>query len=207
MVSPIAFIAATLGGAFLLGLVRDQWRTTCYVLTLVVLAFTSALAAGWVWTLASGSATAIEVLTAGTEPPFAINLRFGLAEAVLVLLINLAALLSVIYLKDTMLKQGRRAMAVLLVFGMALSGIVMTRDLFNLFVFFELTVISTGGLVLLSRDERALGAGFKYLVASQVITILLLVGIIFSYHATGTLNIDGMAAAETMAEKAGWADS
>jgi formate hydrogenlyase subunit 3/multisubunit Na+/H+ antiporter MnhD subunit len=193
MVSPIAFIAATLGGAFLLGLVRDQWRTTCYVLTLVVLAFTSALAASWVWAFASGSATAIEVLTAGTAPPFAINLRFGLAEAALVLLINLAALLSVIYLKDTMLKQGRRAMAVLLVFAMALSGIVMTRDLFNLFVFFELTVISTGGLVLLSRDERALGAGFKYLVASQVIAILMLVGTIFAYHATGSLNLDFMA--------------
>ena len=56
------------------------------------------------------------------------------------------------------------------------------------------TVIATGGLILLSRDERALGAGFKYLVASQVVSILMLVGIIFAYHATGSLNLDSMEA-------------
>ena len=193
MVSPIAFIAATLGGAFLLGLVRDEWRTISYALTLAVLAYVSLLAVHWVVALSSGDVSSVEVLTAGTSPPFSINLRFGLAEAVLVMLINITGLLSALYLKDTMLKQGRRAMAVLLIFSMALGGIVMTRDLFNLFVFFELMVISTGGLILLSRDNRALGAGFKFLVASQLISILMLVGIIFAYHATGSLNLDDMA--------------
>ncbi len=194
MVSPIAFIAATLGGAFLLGLVRDEWRTTSYAVTLAVLAPVMSLAGwSWVWALASGTLRSGGDLTAGTAPPFAINLRMGLPEAVLTLLINLTGLLSALYLKDTMLKQGRRAMAVLLIFSMAMAGIVMTRDLFNLFVFFELMVISTGGLILLSSDNRALGAGFKFLVASQVISILMLVGIIFAYHATGSLNLDDMA--------------
>ena len=193
MVSPIAFIAATLGGAFLLGLVPNRWRATAYALTLAVLAYVTWIAAGWVWGLSTGHLSAVDVLTAGTAPPFAINLRFGLGEAALILLINLTGLLSALYLKDTMMKQGRRAMAVLLIFSMALGGTVMTRDLFNLFVFFELTTISTGGLILLSRDTRALGAGFKYLVASQVVTILMLVGIIFAYHVSGSLNIDSMA--------------
>lgn len=203
MVSPIAFIAATLGGAFLLGLVPERWRTAAYVVTLAVLAHVSWVALSWVWALSTGAANGIEVLTAGTRPPFAINLRFGLAEAVPILLINLTGLLSALYLKDTMLKQGRRAMAVLLVFTMALAGIVMTRDLFNLFVFFELTVISTGGLILLSRDRRALSAGFKYLVAAQVISILLLIGVIFAYHATGSLNLDHMAADAQLLLKGG----
>ena len=193
MVSPIYLVAAGLGGAFTLGLLRDQWRAAAYVITLCVLVFTSWIAASWTIALASGSVETVEILTAGTLPPFSVNLRLGLAEAVLVLLISLTGLLSALYLKDTLFKQGRRAMAVLLIFSMALSGIVMTRDLFNLFVFFELTVISTGGLILLSRDERSLGAGFKYLVASQVVSILMLVGIIFAYHATGSLNIDSMA--------------
>ncbi|OQX45924.1 MAG: arginine--tRNA ligase, partial [Candidatus Sedimenticola endophacoides] len=85
-------------------------------------------------------------------------------------------------------------MAVLLIFAMALSGLILTRDLFNLFVFLELTVIATGGLVLLSSDPRALGAGFKYLIAAQLISILLLTGLIFIYHAGATLNIDELAA-------------
>ncbi|MCB1773526.1 MAG: NADH-quinone oxidoreductase subunit F [Gammaproteobacteria bacterium] len=195
MVSPIFIIAGSLGGAFLLGLLRDPWRGASYVISLLVLTFTTWLAGSWLWALSSGAVTPVEILTAGTQPPFAVNLRLGIAEAAMVLLINLTGLLSALYLKDTLFKQGRRAMAVLLIFSMALSGIVMTRDLFNLFVFFELTVISTGGLILLSRDPRALAAGFKYLVASQVVSILMLVGIIFAYHATGSLNLDDMAAA------------
>lgn len=195
MVSAIFFIAVGLGAAFLLGLLRDEWRATSYWVMLAALTSMSWVAASCVASLAWGGATTVDIFTAGTEPPFAINLRMGLSEAVLTLLISLTALLSAFYLKETMLKLGRRAMAVLLVFAMALCGIVLTRDMFNLFVFFELTVIATGGLVLLSLARQALSAGFKYMIASQVIAMLLLIGIIFSYHATGTLNIDGMAAA------------
>ena len=193
MVNPIYLIAIALGTAFLLGLLREHWRSTAYGLMVLALGFMSWIAAGWVWELGWGGASTVEIFTAGTEPPFAINLRVGLAEAVALMLINLTGLLSALYFRDTLFLRGRRAMAVLLIITMSLCGIVMTRDLFNLFVFLELTVISTGGLILLSRDKRALGAGFKYLIASQLISIFLLIGIIFSYHATGTLNIDGMA--------------
>ncbi len=194
MVSPLYIIVVGLGAAFLLGLLRDHWRSAAYGVTHAALACMVAISAYWVWVSAQPGAAPVEVYTAGTRPPFAINLRMGLVEAVLTLLANLTGLFSAAYLRGTMFLQGRRAMAVLLIFTMAVCGIVMTRDLFNLFVFLELVAITTGGLILLSKDPRALGAGFKFLIASQVVTILLLLGIIFSYHATGTLNIDGMAA-------------
>jgi formate hydrogenlyase subunit 3/multisubunit Na+/H+ antiporter MnhD subunit len=197
MVDPMLIIASALGTAFLLGLLRDEWRSAAYAVTLGGLTFTSLLAASWLWAFAVDGAAPVEILTAGAKPPFAISLRMALPEAVLILLVTLTGLLSTLYLRDTMFKQGRRAMAVLLIFTMALCGIILTRDVFNLFVFFELVVISTAGLVLLSEDWRALGAGLKYLIAAQLISILLLIGIIFSYHATGTLNIDGMAGAST----------
>ena len=203
MVSAIYILAVGLGVAFLLGLLRDEWRTGAYGVSLAALALMSLISASWVWVMAVGDGSPVDITTAGTLPPYAINLRMGLAEAALTLLINLTGLLSAVYLRDTLFKQGRPALAALLVFTMAASGIVLTRDLFNLFVFFELVAIATGGLVLLSRDNRALAAGFKYLVASQVITILLLVGIIFSYHATGTLNIDGMAEVSGLVLKGG----
>ena len=203
MVNAMFIIATALGAAFLLGLLRDSWRVTAYAVTLAALACMSWIAAGWLWAFAVAGAAPVEIFTAGTAPPFAINLRMALPEAAALLLVNLTGLLAALYLRDTLLKQGRRAMAVLLIFTMALGGIIVTRDIFNLFVFFELTVISTGGLILLSMDKRALGAGFKYLIASQLISILLLVGIIFSYHATGTLNIDGMADASASLMKAG----
>jgi formate hydrogenlyase subunit 3/multisubunit Na+/H+ antiporter MnhD subunit len=173
MVSALHIITAALAAAFLMGLLKEQQRGFAYGITLVTLAFMSLISAGWLWTFASSDTAAVEIFTAGTEPPFAINLRIGLAEAALTLLINLTGLLSALALKDTLLGLGRRAMAVWLVAVMALSGIVLTRDLFNLFVFFELTVIATAGLVLLSEhsknDGQALAAGFKYLVVSQFI--------------------------------------
>ncbi|MDJ0832491.1 MAG: proton-conducting transporter membrane subunit [Gammaproteobacteria bacterium] len=198
MVDALAIIYLTLGTAFLLGLLRDEWRILAYGITLLSLAMVSGIASTWVWHLADNPAESVEIMTAGASPPFAINLRMGLAEAAALMLATLTGLASTIFLKDTLLRLGRRAMAVLLVFIMAICGIILTRDIFNLFVFFELVVIATAGLVLLSHNERSLGAGFKYLMASQVVSILLLVGIIFNYHVSGSLNIDDMAGMSDM---------
>jgi formate hydrogenlyase subunit 3/multisubunit Na+/H+ antiporter MnhD subunit len=190
MVSALYIIVAALAAAFLLGFLKEGMRATAYAVTLAALGFMTWISAGWAWAFLFGGAQPVEILTAGSAPPFAINLRMGLPEAALTLLVNLTGLLSAIYLKDALFAQGRRAMAVLLIAIMALSGVILTRDIFNMFVFFELTAIATAGLVLLSDDECALSAGFKYLIVSQMISIFLLIGIIFAYHATGTLNIE-----------------
>jgi formate hydrogenlyase subunit 3/multisubunit Na+/H+ antiporter MnhD subunit len=202
MVSALHILTAGLAAAFLLGLLKDGQRSLAYAITLVTLSAMSAISAGWVWTFAGSATPAVDIFTAGTLPPFAINLRMGPAEAGLTLLINLIGLFSALALKDTLRALGGRAMAVWLVAVMALSGIVLTRDLFNLFVFFELTVIAGAGLLLLAEhrqnDGCALAAGFKYLIVSQFVSAFLLIGIIFAYHATGTLNLDDMAAAASL---------
>ena len=203
MVSAVYIIVAGLGTAFLLGLLREESRTIAYVLTLAALAFMSWVAGSWLWAFAVNGVAGFDIFTAGHEPPFAINLRMGMSEAALSLMVCLSGLLSAIYMQRSLLRLGRRAMSVLLIIIMALCGIILTRDIFNLFVFLELTVISTAGLVLLSENDLALGAGFKYLVISQVISILLLIGIIFAYHATGTLNIDGISDASLVTLKGG----
>ena len=195
MVSALYLIAAALPAAFLLGLLKPAQRGLAYAITLATLALMSWISASWLWVFAWGGAAPVEIFTAGTAPPFAINLRMGLAEAALTLVVNLSGLLSALYLKESLYRLGHRAMAVLLVASMALCGIILTRDIFNLFVFFELSAISTAGMILLSEDENALSAGFKYLIVSQAISVFLLIGIIFAYHATGTMNIDGMVAA------------
>jgi formate hydrogenlyase subunit 3/multisubunit Na+/H+ antiporter MnhD subunit len=203
MVSALHIITIGLGAAFVLGLLRDEWRGWAYALTLAALAAMAAIAADWLWAFAIEGAAGRFIETAGSPPPFAINLRIDLPEAALLALICGTGLASAVYLTDTLMRLGRRAMSVLLITIMALSGIVLTRDLFNMFVFFELAVISTGGLILLSAETRALGAGIKYLIVAQAISILLLVGIIFSYHLTGTLNIDGMVGASETFVKGG----
>ncbi len=194
MVSALFLIVVGLGGAFALGLLRGDQKQSAYLATTLILAFMAVVALSWTVALATGAAAPVDITTAGTPPPFAINLRIGLAEATLLSVITVAGLLSSLAMRDALLARGQRAMAVLLVLIMALSGLVMTRDVFNLFVFVELIVIASAGLVLLSEDGRAIAAGFKYLIVAQVISVLLLIGIIFTYHANGSLNIDDIAA-------------
>jgi formate hydrogenlyase subunit 3/multisubunit Na+/H+ antiporter MnhD subunit len=194
MVSAIFIIAAGLGAGFLIGLLREDQKGAAFTVALAALGFMAWVSVSWFIALASGTAAPQDIITAGTQPPFAINLRMGLAEAGLLSVITLTGLLSLVYMAPALRALGRRALAVLVILVMALSGLVLTRDIFNLFVFFELVVIATGGLVLLSDDKRAVAAGFKYLVVSQIVGILLLIGIIFVYHANGSLNIDDIAA-------------
>jgi len=203
MVSAVYIITVGLGTAFLLGLLREESRTIAYGMTLAALAFMSWVAGSWLWAFAVGDMQTFDIFMGGYPPPFAINLRMGLAESALNLLVCLSGLLSAIYMQQSLRRLGRRAMSVLLILIMALCGIILTRDIFNLFVFMELLVIATAGLVLLSEDRNAVSAGFKYLVISQVITVLMLVGIIFAYHLTGTLNIDGMSDAALVSMKGG----
>jgi formate hydrogenlyase subunit 3/multisubunit Na+/H+ antiporter MnhD subunit len=195
VVNALYILATGLGAAFLLGVLHERQKNLAYMITLAALSFMGMVSAGWLVIFIATGAHPIDILTAGTQPPFAINLRMGLLESALMLVINLVGLLTAMHMGDVLLEKGRRAMAILLVAIMALCGIVLTRDIFNLFVFFELIAISTGGLILLSDSEDALAAGFKYMIVSQFISILLLIGILFAYHATGTLNIDGMAEA------------
>ncbi len=195
MVSPLLILAVGLGAAFLMGLLGAGARRLAYAVTLAALLAMNAIGGVWLWSFLFDGATAITIMTAGAPPPFAISLRMGLPEAALVEIVCLTGLLSAVFMQDALLRLGQRAMAVFLIAIMALCGIILTRDVFNLFVFFELMVIATGGLVLLSDDRRALAAGFKYLVVSQVASMLMLIGIIFVYHATGSLNIDDMTGA------------
>ena len=199
MVSAIHIISTGLGAAFLLGVLPDAWRGRAHALAMLALAVMAGISGQWLYAFAFDGQQTVDILTAGVKPPFAINLRLGLAEAALSMLVCVSGLLAVLYLKSTLKRLGRRAMVVMLVAVMAFCGIILTRDIFNLFVFVELSVISVGGLVLLSQDKRALGAGFKYLIVSQVISILMLIGIIFLYHAGGSLNIDFLADENVMA--------
>jgi membrane protease YdiL (CAAX protease family) len=49
MVNAIFILAVGLGAAFLLGLLRDEWRSAAYGVTLGALAFMTLVAASWVW--------------------------------------------------------------------------------------------------------------------------------------------------------------
>ena len=76
-----------------------------------------------------------------------------------------------------------------------LSGLVMTGDAFNLFVFLEISALSSVILIALGagRDRRALIAGYNYLIIGAVGATFYVVGVGFIYAVTGSLNMVDLA--------------
>ncbi|MDX9990936.1 MAG: proton-conducting transporter membrane subunit [Anaerolineales bacterium] len=79
-----------------------------------------------------------------------------------------------------------------------MSGAFLAGDLFNLFVFAELIVISGAVLTGMADDKYGVEAAYKYLLISTLGAILFLLGIGSLYAAHGTLNLAGLA--ESLAE-------
>jgi len=85
---------------------------------------------------------------------------------------------------------------VLLLIGQAgLSGMVLTGDLFNMYVFMEITAIVFYALVAFDRSPEGLEGGFKYLILGSVGGFFILWGIGLTYALVGNLNLAYLAEA------------
>ena len=71
----------------------------------------------------------------------------------------------------------------------ALLGITLTGDAFNVFVFLEISSLSSYALIAMGRDRRALVASFQYLVMGTIGATFILISIGLLYMVTGTLNM------------------
>ena len=74
----------------------------------------------------------------------------------------------------------------------ALIGITITADAFNVFVFLEVSSLSTYALIARGRDRRALTASFRYLIMGTIGATFILIAIGFLYMVTGTLNMQDL---------------
>ncbi len=192
LLQPLGLYIVALGTGFLIPLFYRTSRASAVLVFLAALAGMTVIAAWNLLGLLHG-APAIEIQTAGVPPPFSINLRFGLFEGVFVLAVNLIGLLAAWHYLPTLRTQAS-ALLLFLVMVMGINGMVMTRDLFNLFIFIEITSIATYALIGMQRTAGVLSAGFKYIIATSVASAFFLLGTSFLYYLTGTLNIDDMVA-------------
>ena len=70
-----------------------------------------------------------------------------------------------------------------------LLGISVTGDVFNVFVFLEISSLSAYALIAMGQDRRALVSSFQYLVMGSVGATFIVIGIGLMYAVTGTLNM------------------
>ncbi|MEA1920367.1 MAG: monovalent cation/H+ antiporter subunit D family protein [Campylobacterota bacterium] len=134
----------------------------------------------------------------GWDAPLGIELRIDALSALMVLILSVSAFLVTIYALrsvDDEIPQGNHVLfytAFLLVLA-GLIGISVTADAFNIFVFLEISSLSTYALISMGRDRRALHASFHYLIMGTIGATFILIGIGFMYVMTGTLNIQDLA--------------
>ena len=138
----------------------------------------------------------------GWEPPYGIEFRIDGLNAAIALLLALMGFLALIFggpsVEDEIPKDRRSLFyAAFLICFSGLSGVAITGDAFNLFVFLEISSIGTYALVAMGHgaDRRALTASFNYLVMGTIGATFFVIGVGFLYMATGTLNMADMAVA------------
>ena len=127
----------------------------------------------------------------GWPAPFGITLVADLLSAVMVLITSIVAVAVSIYaLADIELgkeRLGYHALFQVLIAGV--TGAFLTGDLFNLYVWFEVMLIASFGLLVLGGRAEQIDGGVKYVALNLVSTIMFLTGIGLLYGMTGTLNL------------------
>jgi len=138
------------------------------------------------------SGQAVQYDLGGWPAPIGINLTLdGLSFFFAAMTLGLG-LLIILYSLGVYL-YARRYYSMLLVAISGILGIILTRDIFNMYVFFEILAVASYVLVTYKHKIRAIKSSFKYLVMTESAWIFFLLAIALLYGLTGTLNMDRIA--------------
>ena len=124
-------------------------------------------------------------------PPFGISFTADIIGAVFTLAAAVVTLLILIYLRMDMPDRARRdgAYPLVLLLLTGVSGAFLTGDLFNLYVWFEVMLIASFGLMVLGGRNIQLDGAVKYGFLNFLGTTLFLLALGLLYGLTGTLNM------------------
>jgi len=126
--------------------------------------------------------------------PFGIALVLDSLSALMLLLTSALALIILIHTIRTGWDAcGRHFHALYLFQLMGLNGAFLTGDAFNLFVFFEVLLIASYGLMVHSGGEARIRAGVQYVAFNLLGSTLFLFALATIYSTTGTLNMADLA--------------
>jgi multicomponent K+:H+ antiporter subunit D len=142
---------------------------------------------------AAGAAT--EVYLLGNWPaPFGIVLALDRLSALMLVLTSMLALASLVFALARWHRSGPHFHTLFQLLLMGLNGAFLTGDLFNLFVFFEVLLAASYGLILHGSGPFRVRAGLHYIAVNLAGAALFLIGVSLVYGATGTLNMADLAA-------------
>ena len=164
-----------------------------------------ALAAAW-WAFAASVGLLVRVLDTGVisyelggwAAPWGIEYRVDAVNAFVILIVGAIGAVVLPYARASVereLEEDRIPLfyAALILCLTGLLGIAATGDVFNVFVFLEISSLSAYALIALGTDRRALTASYQYLIMGSVGATFIVIGIGLMYVMTGTLNMADLA--------------
>ena len=143
-----------------------------------------------------------QVLTSGAisyelgdwAAPWGIEYRVDAVNAFVLLIVSAIGAVTMPYARRSVRKElgGGRLYLFYIAYLLCLTGLLgvtITGDAFNLFVFLEISSLSSYVLISLGRDRRALTAAYQYLVMGTIGATFIVIGVGLLYTSTGTLNM------------------
>jgi multicomponent K+:H+ antiporter subunit D len=183
---PLAAIIANL----LLGDGKGRLLGINIAFSAILLLVSAGLLAGL---LVSGD-TAMVVYDFGDWPiPFGIVFVADRLAAVMVLTSSVLAFAALLFATARWYRRGTAFFPLFHALTMGLNGAFLTGDLFNLFVFFELLLAASYGLVLHGSGRHRVRSALHYIAVNLVASSLFLIGVALIYGATGSLNMADVA--------------
>jgi multicomponent K+:H+ antiporter subunit D len=190
----VAPVVLPLVAGALCALAGARWPRATAALSLAATLAQLAIAMLLVRQAADGSVQI--VLLGNWEAPYGIALALDRLSALMLLLAALVALLALLYALGGEHRRGAHFHALFQLQLMGLGGAFLTADLFNLFVFFEVLLAASYGLLLHGRgagQRERYKATVHYVVFNLVGSALFLLAVSLLYGLTGTLNMADLA--------------
>lgn len=148
-----------------------------------------------VWVKQSEVAGSVGIyLPSNWDVPFGIVLVLDQLSAMMLTLTALVGFAAYVFSMARWHKAGSHFHPLFLVQLMGINGAFLTGDLFNLFVFFEVMLAASYGLLLHGSGRQRVRAGLHYIAINLTASSLFLVGAAMIYGITGTLNMADLAA-------------
>ncbi|MEG0002791.1 monovalent cation/H+ antiporter subunit D [Comamonas sp.] len=148
------------------------------------------------WTDQAGAPVTMGVYMPGNWPaPFGISLALDRLSALMLVVTSVVALSSIVFAAARWHRAGVHFHPLFQFQLMGLAGAFLTADLFNLFVFFEITLAASYGLLLHGSGRARIQSGLHYIAINLAASSLLLIGVSMLYGITGTLNMADLASA------------
>lgn len=189
---PLFIILFTLIVAFIMPVFARWKREFCAPITIATMTIIFVMAITLTGRVFAGEIISYHV--ADWAPPWGIEILIDPLSSIMLCLITGICLLIAIYSYSSLKKEivpeaiGWYYTLFLLLVG-AMMGMVVTNDLFNMFVMIEVTGISACALVIAKGDRISSEATLKYLLLATIGSGFFLCGIGFLYMITGNLNI------------------